>query len=73
MNAGEFIRGEVIKNLLSAHKRIAEHGGAKSLIVLSKFILKVSKQFNDKRFQLWPEEGKQDSEQPPEKSKQHIT
>lgn len=56
VDATEVIRGEAIRNLLSAHKRIAEQGGAKSLIVLSKFILKMSKQLEGKLLELRTEE-----------------
>lgn len=36
------IQENVIKNLLSAQKRIAESGDAKSLILLSKFLLHIA-------------------------------
>ena len=44
---GFYIRKTVIKNLLSAHRKIADRGNVKSLIILTKFILKISNQFND--------------------------
>lgn len=37
------IRKEVIKNLLSAHRRIAEMGGVDEAIKLSKYLLRLSK------------------------------
>ena len=38
------IADEVIKNLLSAHKRIADSGNVSDLIKLSRYLLRVSKQ-----------------------------
>lgn len=44
---GSFIREQAIKNLLSAQEKIAEKGDAKALIVLAKFILKISYKFDN--------------------------
>lgn len=43
----DVIRLAVIKNLLLAHKRIAGAGNAKEIICLSKYLLKLSKEFHD--------------------------
>ena len=43
----DLIRSAVIKNLLLAHKRIAWAGNAKEIICLSKYLLKLSKEFHD--------------------------
>lgn len=51
-NYGSFIREQVIKNLLSTQEKIAETGNVKALIALSKFILKVSHQFDDEVLQV---------------------
>ena len=44
-NYGLFIREQVITNLLSAQEKMANKEDEKALIALSKFILKVSRQF----------------------------
>lgn len=46
-NFGEYIREQTIKNLLSAHARIAEKGNVSDVISLTKFVLKVSDKFNN--------------------------
>ena len=51
-NFGSFIREQAIKNLLSTQEKIAETGNVKALIALSKFILKVSHQFDDEVLQV---------------------
>ena len=60
VRAGKAIREQIMKNLLFAHERIAEHGETKALIVLSKFILKFSKQFDNEFF---------DNNMPPNRTK----
>lgn len=55
-NYGFFIREQAIKNLLSAQEKIAEAGNEKALIALSKFILKLSHQFDDEVLQLSSEQ-----------------
>jgi hypothetical protein len=54
---GFYIRKTVVKNLLSAHRKIADRGNVKSLIILTKFILKISNQFNDMLIDLELEEN----------------
>ncbi len=63
---GFYIRKTVIKNLLSAHRKIADRGNAKSLIILTKFILKISNQFNDMLIDLELEENDNSSDKPPD-------
>lgn len=41
------IRQNVIKNLLSAHKRIADEGNPKELIRITRFLLKLAEKFED--------------------------
>ena len=43
----QFINNKVLDNLLFAHRKIAEEGSVKSLIILTKFILKFSKKFGN--------------------------
>lgn len=43
----QMIKDEVIKNLLSAHKRIAESGSPSEIIRLSRYLLKLAKQGSD--------------------------
>lgn len=63
---GFYIRKTVIKNLLSAHRKIADRGNVKSLIILTKFILKISNQFNDMLIDLGLEENDNSSDKPPD-------
>ena len=51
-NYGSFIREQVITNLLSAQEKMADKEDEKALIALSKFILKLSRQFDDEVLQL---------------------
>lgn len=51
-NYGSFLREQAIKNLLSTQEKIAETGNVKALIALSKFILKISRQFDDEVLQV---------------------
>lgn len=51
-NYGSFIRERAIKNLLSAQEKMANKENEKTLIVLSKFILKISRQFDDEVLQV---------------------
>ena len=51
-NYGSFIREQVITNLLSAQEKMANKENEKALIALSKFILKVSRQFDDEVLQV---------------------
>lgn len=63
---GFYIRKTVVKNLLSAHRKIADRGNVKSLIILTKFILKISNQFNDMLIYLEIEENDNSSDKPPD-------
>lgn len=67
VSIGKDIRHRMIKNLLSAHKQVADSGNVNSLIVLTKFILKLSKQFDDELFELGSKEQDCSSEEPPNK------
>lgn len=51
-NYGSFIREQVITNLLSAQEKMADKENEKALIALSKFILKLSCQFDDEVLQV---------------------
>ena len=51
-NYGSFIRERAIKNLLSAQEKMVDKEDGKALIALSKFILKVSHQFDDEVLQV---------------------
>ena len=51
-NYGSFIREQVITNLLSAQEKMADKENEKALIALSKFILKLSRQFDDEVLQV---------------------
>lgn len=42
----QFINEKLIENLLMAHKELAERGSVKPLIILTKFIFRLSKQFD---------------------------
>ena len=50
---------EVMKNLLSAHKRIAGSGSVSELIKLSRYLLRVSKQSQDVLVNVCPESYEQ--------------
>jgi len=67
ISVGKNIRCQIAKNLLSGHKQIADSGNVNALIVLTKFILKLSKQFDDEFFELRPEEQACSPESPPDK------
>lgn len=69
MNYGSFIREQVIKNLLSSQTKIAEAGNAKGLVILSKFILKISHQFDNEILELGFEINNKNSEYPPDEGK----
>lgn len=57
IKAVSLIKQQVIKNLLSAHKRIADNGSVTDLIKLSKFILRLSKVCDDEVFDFGFENG----------------
>lgn len=66
INVSNHIRAEVIKNLLNAHERIAEKGSAKAIIMLSKFLFRIAKQFDDKLFYFWLKDCNESAETPPQ-------
>ena len=51
-NYGSFIREQAITNLLSAQEKMADKENEKALIALSKFILNLSRQFDDEVLQV---------------------
>lgn len=63
---------EVIKNLLSAHKRIAETGNAKGVICISKHLLYLAKKFNNVVIEIPTKEIQEEEKYPPDCSSQHI-
>lgn len=65
INYGSFIREQAIKNLLSAQEKIAEKGDAKALIVLAKFILKISYKFDNEMLELGLKVEDENSKYPP--------
>lgn len=71
-NFGEYIREQVIKNLLSAHRRIAEKGSASDVISLTKFVLKVSDKFDNILLDFGLEYCDESAEYPPDKTEEHI-
>lgn len=62
----EHIRKQVIKNLLLAHERIAGEGDVKSIVMLSKFILQLSKSFNNELLELRSEKDNDAHNTPPD-------
>lgn len=63
---GSIIRDEVIKNLLSAHRRIAEMGEASEAIKLSKYLLRISKNTDNVFININSESNKKnDAPEPP--------
>lgn len=62
VSMGKDMRCRIVKNLLSAHQQIADSGNVNALIVLTKFILKLSKQFDDEFFELGQKEQAYSSE-----------
>lgn len=68
ISAGKNLRLQIVKNLLSAHKQIADSGNINALIVLTKFMLKISKQFDNELLEFWPKEQTCSSESPPDES-----
>lgn len=62
-NYGSYIRDQAIKNLLSAQKKIAESKNTSAIIVLTKFILKISHKFDNEILYLGLETKEKDSEE----------
>lgn len=71
-NMGSFIREQIAKNLLHAHKRIAETGSAFEVIQLTKFVSRFSKQFNNQLLDFRVEESNESAEEPPDECEYHI-
>lgn len=61
----EFINEKLIENLLFAHKKIAEKGMVKPLIMLTKFIFRLSKQFDNEVMYFSIKEVDDNSKKPP--------
>lgn len=55
---GEMIRQEVTKNLLSAHKRIADTGNVPEIIRFSQYLLRLAEKRNDVLVDFVPENQK---------------
>lgn len=72
IKAVSLIKQQVIKNLLSAHKRIADNGNIIELIKLSKFILRLSKVCDDEVFDFGLENGNGCTDTPPNKCEKNI-
>lgn len=68
INYGSSIREQAIKNLLSAQEMIAEKGNARAIIMLTKFILNVSHQFDQELLELGFVVDEKNSKHPPDKS-----
>ena len=64
----DYIESEVMKNLLSAHKIIAENGNSKHLIKLSNYILRLLEKRKDKLLELGAEKNNQSPDKPPNKT-----
>lgn len=71
-NFGEYIREQTIKNLLSAHRRIAEKGSVSDVISLTKFVLKVSDKFDKILLNFGLEYCDESTECPPDKTEEYI-
>lgn len=61
---GDLIEQAVLKNLLSAQKRIAETGTVNEIIRLSKYLLSLAKQRKNILTQVVTEDDEQGSDQP---------
>lgn len=72
VNHGDYIRGNVIKNLLRANKRIADEGTAKDMIRLSRFILKISHKFDKEFLELGLEECQNCDKEPPNECEKDV-
>lgn len=69
---GEYIREQVIENLLYAHRRIAEKGSVSDVISLTKFVLKVSDKFDKILLNFGLEYCDESTECPPDKTEEYI-
>lgn len=69
VTVSSFIKQEILKNLIVAHKRLSEESlDIKGLIKLSKFILAVSKNMNNKIIQFDSVKGEESDKKPPNNS-----
>lgn len=55
----ELVKDEVMKNLLSAHERIADCGTTTEIIRLSKYLLKLANKRNDVLVDIAAEENQE--------------
>lgn len=60
----KLITDQLTKNLLSAHKRIADTGNASEIIRISKYIFKLANQREDVLTELVPEDKEQRGSDP---------
>lgn len=72
IDSDSYMKQRVIKNLLNAHKRIADNGNASDVIKLSKFILHLSKHFKNETFDFWLENDSDCTDCPPDKCEESI-
>ena len=54
----DIILEEVIKNLLSAQRAASERGDAKSVVSITKYLLKIAEQFKDVMIDISPKSNK---------------
>lgn len=60
----DYVRREVLKNLLTTQKRSAEVGDAKAVIRLSKYLLRTFKECNDEFIEIGTEGDEQGCNEP---------
>lgn len=66
--ARDAIVEQVIKNLLLAHKKIADSGNVNDLIYLSKYLMRLTKKFNNIIIEISTEEVQKENDYPPDYS-----
>lgn len=64
VTVGELIQQEVLKNLLSAQKRIAETGSASEVVRISKYLFRLAEKFKDPFVDSVPEDKQRWSSKP---------
>ena len=67
-----YVMQALLKNLISMHTRITDHGNAKDAIKLSKYILKLIKNINNEILDMGPEHTENNSANPPDCSEDNI-
>lgn len=67
-----YVKQQIMKNLLNAHKRIADTGNASEIIKLSKFILRLSKHFGNEILDFGLKQSNYRTDYPPDESKENI-